>query len=1544
MAEGFLGVKRKEGPRQKEVVLPEVDPITGVVLGVDDVYARAARGEVKMTLPSNSAHRASIGRSAMTNESEVDRQAKFLKEEEEKDVQRRGQAEKRLAAEAVEKERKRTEGQALAEAQSVQNKAIADAKATARLASSNNLIPEKIQTLKEALTEMASELTDPKMATPSTVTDRREGSFRREEIPVHEHIPLAIQEFGAIDIHSSKEGRKLSKESLLKNQLRELGAKKVVIKKSEKGKVFSFLFPNEKGRPIERSFYLNGVADFIREQQTVKEKTPSTESSHKEKGEEKIWELVEGTTAVLRPLSKETISEIQKILKRPQGWRNIPAPLKKALKEAGFNVRVSTVGTAEAPGDILMLSGVDDKGNEIIIPGVDNDGVVFYLRNIVEKSTQEMVFGSDGSYVEEGEVPVVNDELTDVDESGAINPNFVNKDLEKSDQGAGVEKLDINEYRKIQYKQEEERRVDVDFIAQQEENAEKARLLSLSEQKKLEQERENKIVAATTFEELEDVLRGIGDIQGSRKVYPVENEILRIKAFRERYITAPTEVYGAVLKLFTNTYHLRDKIDQLVKKEREVIGEKIKQELEDDVIVRWFDKEAFDFPERYDEVWDRFVATHPEKAVLYREHNPGIRSALERKEAKVEVFKKESKPEKQRFFDTRFETEFGITEEQISEIEGYERLSEGQVKLVLENLREYARDTRGGITARTWEGILKAVGRDTKDKSYVDAATVLIRNTAQFGPKVHEENRELLTDFIDVGIPQQFRKEHKPVFDRFNALAHQYAKMKVEDLEDGIGTHSKDESKIVAFFKNTFSESRRKHDAYEALQESYESAKRALAESLAKMGKSEGEIAEKLVQIESKVHSLRFLQTEPEAVDVIKQNPEQGFWQKVGEKVFSKENMAYAGLGFVGRMALTGAMGLYAAPAVASALGGVRSWNKTAAELREKDRMARGGRRDTSDEALNIVDATREIKVGQGGKKDVGLTQKLRDLIRDYQNETAKDNVTGEEKTKSLERIQARVAYVEDKINLNRINFGSGVERSTNMASLFEVLSEARILLADTEMPKESELGVRLERYLVKREGFIQTRRRKKQIKTAAWNTLKAGAFALAGRELAEYVQETGFFSKGGSVAGGAVGSTASVPESAEMSPLKQYGYQAETPVVDSGTSEDTVRLTRSGSVGIEDREVPKNFATRTAGVHTPPVPESGMPSQTAEELQKMSVEKGDSVRLYSDMEPNTAPEAEKDLSTETPPQDKAGESIQKAQTPEAPEGEPAKGVARMGESDIKVQTEATPARPEVSKPDPFWEPELERSNTPSETLQGNDSVSGDVGDAASVEQSKGGEEGVPSGEGARMPKDIEVSDDVIDAQVEGGSSRPRLVEGSTIGKESVSSDIGTSPDNSIGSDIRTPESALPDYADDGGTALDTESGATEVKTTPDTMSSQEVFKNANGVEVEPKKEHIYELNGRDGEKVMVSYGGKDFETRFDTAQEYVKKNPEAVVIVEEEPRYGVFGQKLPPSYVEVRNLPGEGVATIFSIQDNTLPASSEKGIDPATFTKKVTK
>lgn len=1224
----------------------------------------------------------------------------------------------------------------------------------------------------------------------SYIEERQESLLRvLITIPGGKHLVVDTVAKGMIRV---SEGAKLTIEKGL------LGGKVIV----EKGGEFVLRGSNLKGEVIYED--TKGVSEVSA---SAVEAMASPEGAQKKESDKVLADAInKGVEAIERerlvvdvssiPLSlgklgKGSVNDLIKLLEKKLPT-HISAKLLRILKNAGYTaVSIPVVNNNK---DIPQKARISLIGDASRVWELTQEEIIDLLKRHID--AQEKTPSVTKS---EMEITTNSDELTDVDESGAINPYGVGGVLEKSDQGVNV------------------------TTQIQESNAE----------------------------------QNVLDDMGIESVPQAQSDtgfgLAGVDEFETSSVLSGEKLYSE--KDIAESLEDDRTVDLALNEEKKI---DIQKKLENDLTVKWFEKEAFDYPERYDAVWDRFVATHPEKALLYREHNPGIRSALERKEEKKSDTSKqevEQKNEKQKFFDTRFETEFGITEEQISQIEGYERLSEGQQKLVLENLREYARDTRGGYLSRAWEGILKATGREVEDKNYIEAVTTLIRNTAQFGPKVHEENGELLVDLVgDIKFNREHRAEEKAVVDRFNALAHEYAKIKASNFEENTGTKRKSESKIVSIFKNIFSESRQEFDTTEYL---YENAKQELVKVLSAQGMSEGQIAEKLVQIDSKVHGLRFLQTEPEAVDVLKQNPDKGFWQNVGEKVFSKENMAYAGLGFVGRMALTGAMGLYAAPAVASVLGGVRSWNKTSAELREKDRMARGGTRDISGEALNIVDVTREIKVGQDGKKDVGLTQKLLDLIREYQNEDVKEGSSGGEKTKTLERIRARVAYVEDKLNLNRINFGSGAERATNMASLFEALGEARVLLADTEMPKGSELEGRLERYLISREGLIQTRRRKKQIKTAVWGTLKAGALAFAGRELAEYVKESSFFNKEGSVVSGVMG-TASVTESTETLPSKQYGYQSEVPAGSNEIVKNTIAegdTTYTIKRGDTLTKILKEQTPSIKGLGNTQAQENAVAnilrSLTREELDRIGLE-SHSIGVIKTGESINVEELRKIVAEKQ-------SIIDSAQ-------------GRFGGEPVRPYTEASPKVVDVTTPS------QEEVTTPSEVRR--------------------------------------VGDVVFEQQAEDASM--------TTGE--------------------TAKATIPDYTEDGGTPLDTESSVSETKVTQEVAGSPEVFTNTHGVEVDVAKPNIYTAKTIDGKEILISHGGTDLKSRVDEAYAYAEKNPGTTVYVEGASKTRLFGPNLPAPMTAITAPTGVVKDVDLNIMDFKMKRAFTGDLDPDSLTERHTK
>jgi hypothetical protein len=503
-----------------------------------------------------------------------------------------------------------------------------------------------------------------------------------------------------------------------------------------------------------------------------------------------------------------------------------------------------------------------------------------------------------------------------------------------------------------------------------------------------------------------------------------------------------------------------------------------------------------------------------------REHTPAQTMTKEvtpdvPKKSENEKHETRTQSPREKFFDTRFSTEFGITKEAWKTIEGHDTLSLAQQKLVLENLRELSnRDTP--FMKGIWEGIKAKLGRGGESEDHLTTLTQLVRGVVLYGPKVHEdeETGELFPDFVDINKPPRSeRKEYKTAIDALNRHAHVLAKTPASWLEDGIGTHSERESRAMSFIKEHLSPARKKYNEYQRILNSYEASKKALAQVLGGSGYSPSEIAQKLVEIDGKVYGLQFQQTSPEAVEEIKRIPDTGMWKEVMKSLCSTSNIGYMGLGYVGRTALAGALGIFAAPAVSATIAGGRSWNRTAAELRERDRGARSGVRDTSQEALNIVSAEMTMNIG-GEKREVGVTQKLQKLLDKYQALNAKeDSMTPQnfekEKNTILNHMRARVSYVEDKQRLNRISYGNKEEHAVQMTKLYETLAFAKIILADQyNVEEKSELERRLHMVLFFREQRIQKRRRTLQTKKVAWNALRAGAFAYAGGELAEKVRE----------------------------------------------------------------------------------------------------------------------------------------------------------------------------------------------------------------------------------------------------------------------------------------------------------------------------------------------------------------------------------------------------------------------------------------------------
>ena len=769
-------------------------------------------------------------------------------------------------------------------------------------------------------------------------------------------------------------------------------------------------------------------------------------------------------------IPREQLKEVQKFLKSKGGWQRTPSPIIEALKTAGFNVRITKKGTAESRGDTLELSR---PHNTEMLYACSTDETVKLLKDIIgEQRTRE----KHRKLEKEMEEAILKDREDA--------PLPVKEDPEVA---VVANTLPVTQDGEVLQNQAPNTK---DFLLS-DAGIEDAVILSETPRPNIGKGKVQK-PAALTAEILKDEKSEDDDV-----AYATD-EMLRERA--SRIATMRAEILESEEGGEEETLELRAEISPTPEQPKT---------LDESVLS------AFGVT---NEKWEQI---------------PGRgKFSTEEIEKVVEGMIKEASltPERTQMFDERFASEFGVTNEMWNRISGSEKLSFAQQKLVFENLREFSERDKAPYLARVWEGIKEKLGSKKDVGPTLDALSRLVESAAQYGPKVHEEAGELMIDFVGIEMPRENRKEWKQAFDSLNEAAHRLSKTPASWQEDGIGTHSEKESKMMSFIKESFSPARKRFNEYKEIEEEYVVAKKELNRILEAAHINPLVIADRLVDIDKNVYALQFLQTSPDAVEAVKDIPDEKMWKKVVKSMIKPGNFVYMGLGALGRTALAGALGGFAAPVTSAVIEGGRAWDRSAALMRERDRAARMGTRDTSDEALNIVSAEMSIDI-DGKKYEVGATQKLQYLIDKYGAFRQTHDIEGptspeyiKDMNTLLESIRVRASYVEDKQRLNRINFGNKEERAVQMAKLYETLAFAKMIIADnSNFPKIDEpipdwrkdknpktLEERLASELMKNENNIQNKRRTRQIKSASWNALRAGGFAAAGVFLVQEIQELG--------------------------------------------------------------------------------------------------------------------------------------------------------------------------------------------------------------------------------------------------------------------------------------------------------------------------------------------------------------------------------------------------------------------------------------------------
>lgn len=412
----------------------------------------------------------------------------------------------------------------------------------------------------------------------------------------------------------------------------------------------------------------------------------------------------------------------------------------------------------------------------------------------------------------------------------------------------------------------------------------------------------------------------------------------------------------------------------------------------------------------------------------------------------------ESAPEKQEtpLEGARSFEQFGISTEEISRIEGFSELTIGQRLLVAENLKQitlgriqeeaqdqFKQETKEAkFFGRIWKNISKTYQIAKHEKAakedfekggiaqHGEIVTRLVRWASE-GPGVEIlENGELELQYAP--LSKEFSPEQTEKAKHFNTVANAFSRIPHE------------------WAYVTADSSQRK--TFEQTKQEYEAAKKELYGVYSSMGPEE--MVRTVAKLDRDVAMNQFLNTHPDAEEALMKIENEDAW-KIGLKRAVTERALYAGMGALGRTVSAGLLGVFAAPVVASAIGGWRAHTRAKETLVERDVLARRGVEDTSAEARNIVDGE--------------------DLRAKIERTVNRINETDDpaKKQKLTSSLLARVEYTQGKIDAGLINFGSLKEdRINNQYELLKALSFAKATASTESGRHNTELEKRLDQYL----------------------------------------------------------------------------------------------------------------------------------------------------------------------------------------------------------------------------------------------------------------------------------------------------------------------------------------------------------------------------------------------------------------------------------------------------------------------------------------------
>jgi len=394
----------------------------------------------------------------------------------------------------------------------------------------------------------------------------------------------------------------------------------------------------------------------------------------------------------------------------------------------------------------------------------------------------------------------------------------------------------------------------------------------------------------------------------------------------------------------------------------------------------------------------------------------------------------------------KFQEEFGISQEDLKKIKGFNELSEGKQFLILENLRQLTLgrikegavkkhqesnrrivvgeklNEKSNITTKrlaTWKEIAKNHKKQyvknilpniwngiTKNFQIVKHEKLLLEEASEGGISVHGEIlQSLVNGMEDVDLDVQKKENGKLEINYFSP-----EKLKNVSKEDVVALNqaANEYGKIPYEWSLDTATSKERKDFLE-IKKKYEESKRRIFGVLLD-SENKTDTALFLNETELKIELNRFFNNHPEVEKEFQKIKNPLAWTKALKNVATERGI-YFGMGYAARTAMAGILGVASAPVVAAGFGAWRANKRANQHITETKKMSRRGRED------------KQFKSAVEDHVDVEyLSESINDLI--FILDKAEKEKNDKLKKESLKSLKFHVEDAQRNLDNGTVNFG----------------------------------------------------------------------------------------------------------------------------------------------------------------------------------------------------------------------------------------------------------------------------------------------------------------------------------------------------------------------------------------------------------------------------------------------------------------------------------------------------------------------------------------